>query len=676
MKKQTLFWAVPVLAALTVSCNQSETKDLASGILKQNMDTLVKPGDDFDAYVNGGWMKKNEIPSDKSSYGIDAILSDEAQSNVKKIIEEASKSNAAKGSNEQKIGDFYNSYMDQKGRDAKGISPIKPEFDKIASIKTYDDLYAYFGYANTRGTMSPFSVSVMEDLKDPNTHMLITWQEGIGLPEREYYLLQDAKSKEIREKYKAHVASVLNLAGVADAQNKATLVLNLETAMASAHWTKEDTREATKMYNPQTAEQLKALMPGFNWKAFYDKARIPNPKQLVVAQPSYLKAVDALIRTTPIETWKTWLTWTVIHDNAGILNSELDQENFNFYGKVLSGAQKQREQWRRAVSSVNSNLGEIVGEQYVKRHFTPEAKERMSELVKNLLKAYEESIKELTWMTEETKKQALDKLHKFTPKIGYPDKWKDYSKLTVEPGDLYGNTHRANEFEYNRMLDKIGKKVDRGEWGMTPQTVNAYYNPSLNEIVFPAAILQPPFFDLNADDAVNYGSIGAVIGHEIGHGFDDQGSTFDGDGVLRNWWTEQDRKAFEERTAALVKQYDGFQVFPDLNVNGQFTLGENIGDLGGLAISLRAYKISLAGKPSPKIDGFTGEQRFFIGYAQSWLIKQREESLRTQVASDPHAPAHFRVNGIVRNTPEWYEAFNVKPGDSLYLAPEQRVKIW
>lgn len=674
-------WHLPVLAAtaltVMVSCEKKEkSEQLTSGVIKENMDTLVKPGDDFDAFVNGTWFKNNEIPEDKSSYGVDGIIDDTAQENVRKIIEEAAKSDAKDGSNEQKIGDLYNSYMDSKGRDAKGVAPLKPEFEKISKIATYDDLSSYFGHANASGTSTPFSVGVIEDFKDPNSYMLFSWQGGLGLPDREYYLNTDAKSKEILTKYEAHIAKMLELSGVENAASKAKTILNLETAIAQKHITKEEAREMSKMYNPYEVDKLKGLTPNFNWKLFFENAKIKDPKRVVVTQVGYMKNIDGIIKSTSLDIWKDWLVWTVIHENATNLNTALDSENFNFYGKVLSGTTKQRDQWRRAVSSVNRNLGEIVGEVYVKKHFSPDAKKRMSVMVDNLLMAYEQSINELTWMSADTKKEALNKLKKFTPKIGYPDKWRDYSKLKMSADDLYGNMQRSQEFEYNRQIEKLGKKVDRTEWGMTPQTVNAYYNPTLNEIVFPAAILQPPFFDLNADDAVNYGSIGAVIGHEIGHGFDDQGSTFDGDGVLRNWWTDQDLNAFKDRTSALVNQYDAYEVLPGLKVNGAFTLGENIGDLGGLAIALKAYKISLKGKEAPKMDGYTAEQRFFIGYAQSWLVKQREESLRTQVASDPHSPAHFRVNGIVRNIPEWYEAFNVKPTDKLYLAPEKRVKIW
>jgi putative endopeptidase len=672
---------IPVLAAAFLmlhSCGKSEkNEDLVSGIYKKNMDTLVKPGNDFDAYVNGLWSKNNQIPADKASYGNFDILADKAQDNVKAIIEESAKGNFADGSNEQKIGDFYEAYMDMKARDAKGIAPLTAEFKNIDAIKNYDDLAAYFGKANKTGDNTPFSVGVTEDFKDPTKYMLLTWQGGIGLPEREYYLLQDAKSKEIRTKYVAHVSKMLQLAGIADADAAAAKIMALETTIATQHMKKEDTRNIGAMYNKYAIADLNKLMPSFNWNLMLKNAGIPaSEKNIVVTQLAYMKAVDGIIKSTPIDTWKTYMKWSVIDNAAASLTSAMDTQNFEFFGKVISGTTEQRPMWRRAVNSVNGNLGEIVGEVYVKKHFAPEAKERMEALVKNLLKAYESSIKELSWMTPETKKEALGKLSKFMLKIGYPDKWRDYSTLKVVKGDLYGNIQRSNEFEYNRQLNKLGKPVDRAEWGMTPQTVNAYYNPSLNEIVFPAAILQPPFFDMNADDAVNYGAIGAVIGHEIGHGFDDQGSTFDGDGVLRNWWTEKDLAAFKQRTGSLVAQYSSFKAFPDLNVNGAFTLGENIGDLGGLSIAIKAYKMSLNGKPAPKLDGFTGEQRLFIGFAQAFQEKQRPEALRSQIASDPHSPAHFRVNGTVRNVPEFYSAFNVKPGDSLYIAPEQRVKIW
>ena len=411
-------------------------------------------------------------------------------------------------------------------------------------------------------------------------------------------------------------------------------------------------------------------------KKSLESAGIKGIDGLVVTQMDHMRALNDIIKDTSMDDWKTYLTWMVLNSNANLLSDELDQQNFEFYSKTLQGIEEQLPLWKRAVGNVNGNLGEVVGKVYVARHFPPEAKEEMLELVNNLIKAYEISIRELDWMGEETKAQALDKLSKFTPKIGYPDNWEDYSRLDIEEDDLVGNMQRSALFVYEKNLARQGGPVDKSEWAMTPQTVNAYYNPPLNEIVFPAAILQPPFFDLNADDAVNYGSIGAVIGHEIGHGFDDSGSTFDGDGVLRNWWTDEDKAEFEKRTARLIDQYSGFKPFDDLNVNGEFTLGENIGDLGGLSIALLAYKLSLDGKEAPVMDGFTGEQRVFIGYAQGWLGKSRDEALREQVATDPHSPRQYRVNGAVRNIPEFYEAFNVVATDALYLAPEDRVKIW
>lgn len=670
--------AIPILAGIVVivSCNKSEKQDLHSGVMLKNMDTLVKPGDNFTEYVNGTWLKNNKIPADKSSYGSFDMLSDKAEENVKAIIESAAKGEHKDGSNEQKIGDYFDSYMDVKTRDSKGIEPLKPQFAKIAAIQNYSDLARYFGESAKMGQTAPISVGVIEDFKDPKQYMLYTWQGGIGLPEKEYYMLQDAKSKEIRQKYEAHIAKMLELSGIPDGTAKASRIMALETLIASKHMRKEDTRNMVALYNKYAISDLGKLAPDFDWNAMLTAAGIRNQDSIVITQVDYTKAVNPIIRQTPIDTWKDYLTWGAINNAATSLNSALDKQNFEFYSKTLYGMQEQRPQWKRAVSAVSNAMGEIIGEEYVKRHFTPEAKERMTSMVKNLLKAYEESIKSLDWMTADTKKEALDKVKKFTLKIGYPDKWRDYSNLKVVKGDLYGNKLRADEFEYNRQLNKLGKPVDRTEWTMTPQTINAYYNPTMNEIVFPAAILQPPFFDMNADDAVNYGGIGAVIGHEIGHGFDDQGSTFDGDGVMRNWWTEKDQAAFKQRTGALVTQYNEFKVFPDLHVNGEYTLGENIGDLGGLSIAVKAYKMSLKGKKAEVMDGFTGMQRVFIGWAQVWSENSREEALRSLVASDSHSPAKFRVNGIVRNIPEWYEAFHVKPTDSLYLAPEKRVKIW
>ncbi|CAH0336633.1 Neutral endopeptidase [Flavobacterium sp. CECT 9288] len=659
---------------LMASCNKKE--ELISGVTKKNMDTLVNPGDNFDAYVNGTWVKNNKIPADKTSYGAFDILYDQSQKDVKAIIEEASKGTFAEGSDEQKIGDYYSSFMNRKDRDAKGIAPIQPELKNIDAIANYTDLAAYFGKSNRTGVSMPFSVVVTEDFKNPKQYTLMTWQGGLGLPEREYYLQADAKMVETRAKYVAHIEKMLQLVGLPNAAESASKIMALETVLATSHMKKEETRNTAKLYNKYKVADLKKLMADFDWNAMLKNAGIDKEKTIVISQVEYTKSLNTIIKNTPIDTWKTYLKWSLINNTANYLTTALDKQNFDFYGKTLYGTEAQEEDWKRGVSSVNGGLGEIVGKVYVKKHFSPEAKERMTGMVKNLLKAYAESIKKLDWMSANTKKEALAKVDKFMIKIGYPDQWRDYSALKVAKNDLYGNAERARVFEYNRMLNKLGKPVDRTEWGMTPQTVNAYYNPTLNEIVFPAAILQPPFFNLKAEDAVNYGGIGAVIGHEIGHGFDDQGSTFDGEGVMRNWWTPQDLTAFKAKTKSLVDQYSAFKVFPDLNLNGEFTLGENIGDLGGLSIAIKAYKLSLNGKEAPVMDGFTGIQRVFLGWGQVWLDKSREKAIRNQIASDPHSPAKFRINAVVRNVPEFYEAFNIKPTDSLYLATDKRVKIW
>lgn len=650
-------------------------KVLGSGLSIKNMDTSVKPGDNFQMYVNGNWIKETEIPSDKSSYGIFPILQDKSQEDVKKIIEFSASAENKAGSDEQKVGGLYASFMDMESRNQQGNQPLQEEFEKIETIENYTDLARYFAHANKLGYSAPYGMFVYTDMKDPNQYALYTWQGGLGLPDREYYLKTDEKSVNLREEYVVHIEKMLGLAAVEGSQAAAQTILALETKIATQHMKKEDTRDMMRLYNKVAAEDLKDLMPDFAWTDFFSEAGVNTVESVIVPQLEYTKSLNNILKETDLDTWKTYLKWGVVNHVGTRLSEDFDAQNFAFYGTTMRGIKEQRPQWRRAVGIVNANLGEVVGKVYVKEHFPPEAKERMLEMVDNLLKAYEVSIKELDWMSEDTKKEALDKLSKFTPKIGYPDKWKDYPAKIVE-NDLFGNLKRADLAEYDRQLDKLGKPVDKTEWGMNPQTINAYYNPTQNEIVFPAAILQPPFFDLNAEDAVNYGAIGGVIGHEIGHGFDDQGSTFDGDGVLRNWWTDSDREEFKKRTTALVEQYNSFKVLEDLNVNGEFTLGENIGDLGGLSIALKAYKMSQAGKEDQVMDGFTGEQRVFLGWAQAWRSKSTEEALRILVNTNPHSPADFRVNGVVRNIPEFYEAFDVKEGEALYLASEERVKIW
>ena len=656
---------------------EAEVKPLGSGLVLENMDTSVKPGDDFFMYMNGTWIEQTEIPADKASYGGFRILRDDAQEDVKAIIEEAASGDFAKGSDEQKVGDLYKSYMDMETRDALGVDPLQPALERIAAVSSYDDLAVFMAWANKRGITMPLTMGQFADLKNPEYYAMNVFQGGLGLPEREYYFTDDEKSEDIRRKYVEHVEKMFDLAGLPDGAEAAQAIMALETKIAGKHVKKEDARNWAENYNKVAVADLGNVMANFNWDGYLAESDITGIPDLVIYMTGYLGELDALIQETDLETWKTYSQWAVVNAAASVLNSELDAQNFDFYSKTLFGVEEQQPMWRRGVNAVNGSLGEVVGKVYVGKHFPPEAKVRMETLVANLINAYEKSITELDWMGEETRAEALDKLSKFTPKIGYPDEWRDYSALEIDAKDLLGNMERAALAEYDRQINRQGGPVDRNEWGMSPQTVNAYYNPAGNEIVFPAAILQPPFFNLSADDAVNYGAIGAVIGHEIGHGFDNRGSTFDGDGALRNWWTDEDRAEFEKRTSQLVAQYDSYRPFEDLAVNGEFTLGENIGDLGGISIGLLAYKMSLEeGEEPPVIDGFTGIQRVFLGYSQVWRNKYREEALRQQIATDPHAPAQYRANGAVRNVPEWYEAFDVQEGDALYLAPEDRVKIW
>ena len=676
---------IGVLALLMVAACGPQTEEqqiaeqpteLRSGISLDGMNPDIRPGDDFFAYVNGKWIDSAEIPADKARYGTFDILRDESQENVKAIIEESATGDFAKGTDEQKVGDLYRSFMDMETRDARGMEPLQPELDRIAAITNYAELAVYFASAMQRNMDAPFSIGQVADFKNPKQYMIYVGQSGLGLPDREYYFKDDEASVALRAKYVEHIEKMFGLAGFDAGAAAASTIMALETRLAEQNMTKEDSRNWSVNYNKVAIEALPDVMPSFNWDGYLAAADLQGVDALVIFTTDYMRALDGIITDTDIATWKTYLNWGALNQTAGRLTAALDAQNFEFYGKALTGTEEQRAMWRRGVNSVNGMLGEVVGKVYVKQHFPPEAKERMLTLVENLVSAYEKSIKELEWMSEETTLEALDKLSKFTPKIGYPDEWRDYTALEIDAEDYYGNVERASLAEYQRLMDRQGGPVDRTEWGMTPQTVNAYYMPPLNEIVFPAAILQPPFFDLEADDAVNYGAIGAVIGHEIGHGFDDMGSTFDGDGVMRNWWTDEDKAAFEERTGRLVEQYNAFQPFDDLSVNGEFTLGENIGDLGGITIGLLAYQMSLHGEEAPVIDGFTGVQRVFLGFGQVWRGKYREEALRLQIETNPHSPSEYRANGSVRNVPEFYAAFDVSPDDALYLAPEDRVKIW
>ncbi len=668
-------------ALLLVACNKSEPaaapaapKALASGIDATQFDAAIRPQDDFYRHVNGTWLKNNPVPAEKSNYGAFTKLADDAEQQLRAIIEEAAaKADKPAGSDEQKVGDYYAAFMNEARADELGLKPLEAELAAIDAMADRKALAASFARLSNIGVnLMPGYIDT--DAKDSTQYMVYLFQGGTGLPDRDYYLDKDAKFVEIRAQYQAHIAAMLTLAGIDGAAAQAKNILALETALAEQQWTKVDSRDADKTYNKYAVADLSKLMPGFDWAAFIDGTGIAKSPGIVISQPSFFTAFDRILQKTDLATLKAWLKWHLLSDYAPYLSKPFVDENFAFYGTTLNGIAELKPRWKRAVDATEGALGEVLGRIYVARHFPPEAKARMDGLVQNLVKAYEVSIQELDWMSEETKAKALVKLSKFTPKIGYPTKWKDYSALEVKADDLVGNVMRSNRVENARQTAKLGGPIDRDEWFMTPQTVNAYYNPGMNEIVFPAAILQPPFFDMAADDAVNYGGIGAVIGHEIGHGFDDQGSKYDGDGNLKSWWTEEDRKRFEERTKALIAQYDAYEALPGEHVSGAFTIGEDIGDLGGLSIAYKAYKMSHP--DAPVIDGFSGDQRVFMGWAQVWRRNYKDANLLQRLKSDPHSPSEFRCNGIVRNLPEWYAAFDVKETDQLYLAPAQRVKIW
>jgi len=647
-----------------------------SGIDTGGFDTSVRPQDDFFRYVNGGWIARTEIPADKSNYGSFNALADKAEADLRAIIEEAAASDAAAGTDTQKVGDFYATFMDQARADALGVKPVEPFLAEIAAVETHDDVLEQMARMQRNGTAIPIGGYVGADAKNSTQYALILWQSGLGLPDRDYYLSDDEKFATLRSTYVDHVATMLGKAGHADPRKAAEGILALETKLAESQWTRVENRDDNKTYNKIAVADLNSEIPGFDLAKFLAQSGAGKADAVIVSQPSFFKSFAGMFREVPVATWKDYMQFHTVSNFAPLLSAEFVDANFEFYGKALRGIQENRPRWKRGVSAVESALGEVVGKLYVERHFSPEAKARMIGLVDNLLKTFDTSIDELDWMGPETKKAAHEKLSKFTVKIGYPDKWKDYSGLEVVEGDLVGNVIRSRELEYQRELDKLGKPVDKSEWFMTPQTVNAYYNPTTNEIAFPAAILQPPFFNMEADNAVNYGGIGGVIGHEISHGFDDSGADYDGDGNLRNWFTEQDLAEFNTRGQALSAQYSLYSPIEGMFVNGDLTLGENIGDLSGLAIAHKAYRMSLNGESASDIDGLTGDQRFFLGWAQVWRRKYREEELMNRLKTDPHSPSEYRTNGIVRNMPAFYEAFAVKEGDPMYLGDGERVTIW
>ena len=651
-------------------------KELSSGVVLENFDHSIKPQNNLFHYVNGTWIDKTEIPSDRSSVGSFFDLREQNQKRLRDIIESAASSNPEPGTNERKIGDFFNAYMDVETLNELGAKPIASDLDAIQALEDYDSVAEHMARMFRGGVSVPFGFYVYPDAKDPQINAMYVSQSGLGLPDRDYYLKDDEKFEEFRNAYVEYAEDILGMVGVEDAAGAAERILKLETQLAEIQWSRVESRDANKTYNKKSAGEVAEMLNNFDFKKFIETSELSDVKEMVIRQPSYFEEFGELFNEVDLQAWKDYLSFRLVNEYASALSEDISKRRFDFYGTTLRGTPEQEPRWKRAVDATNSVLGEVLGQVYVKEYFPPEAKEKMEGLIENLRDAYGQSIRNLEWMTDETKEKALEKLKKFDPKVGYPSKWRDYSELEISSTDLVANYKAYAEFNYQEEIAKIGGPVDEEDWGMTPQTVNAYYSPVRNEIVFPAGILQPPFFDMDAEMAVNYGGIGAVIGHEMGHGFDDQGAKYDGDGNLQSWWTDADKKAFEERTQQLSEQYSQYEPIEGLNVNGDLTLGENIGDLAGLTIAYEAYKMSLEGEEAPVLDGFTGEQRVFIGWAQVWRGKYREDAIREQVMSDPHSPAEYRVNGTVVNVPAFYEAFDVEEGDELYVAPENRVTIW
>jgi endothelin-converting enzyme/putative endopeptidase len=636
------------------------------------MDAAVKPGDDFFGYVNGTWFKRTEIAPDRTFVGIDSVLNDQTDKDVRAIAEDMAKNPS--GRIGQQMGDLYASWMDEQRVEQRGTAPLKPYLAKIAAAKTTGDLIDLF---TQPGFDSPVDVSIYPDLKNPTRYSVYASQSGLGMPNRDYYLLKGEKYDAYRKAYHDYIVRLAQLAGIGDAEARADRIIKLETQIAKLHWTPEKSRDVQANYNPMTRAQLRAFTPQLKWDRALAKLGLGKVSKIVVGQKSAIQGEARLFASAPLQTWKDWTAFHFISENAQYLPRGFDGAKFDFYSKTLRDVPKQRDRWKRGVDLLDELLGEGVGQIYVQRHYPPESDRQMHELIGNILAALKEKIESNSWMDSATKAKALEKLATFDPRIGHPPKYIDYSSLDVKRGDLFGNAIRSDDFEWKLLLSRFPKPVDRSLWDMLPQTNNAYYDPTQNQITFPAAILQPPYFDPNADPASNYGSIGATIGHEIGHGFDDQGRKFDAHGRLSDWWTAASAKLYTGRTAELVKQYSGYEPIPGVHIKGELTLGENLGDLGGLEVAYSAYRRYVAqhGEP-PVIDGLTGDQRFFIAYGYSWETKQREGALRAQLLTNEHSPAKYRVNGVVRNVDAWYKAFDVKPGDKLYLAPDQRVHIW
>ena len=670
---QSLATAAILTAAIALP---ARAQQLSSGIDTTTFDRSVRPQDDFYRYVNGGWLKTAQIPADASSWGAFQELRENSRNAEHELFESASKASGPAGSPERKVGDLYSSFMDTARVDKLGAAPLAPELKSIGALKSSAQLPATFAHFARLGINGPVGVFVGADGKHSTENIVQLSQSGLGMPDRDYYLKDDPKMASARAAYVAYITQMLTLAKQPDPAGAATRILALETRLATPQWERARNRDRDATYNKMTVAELAATTPSYSWKSYLDAAGLSKATDVVVRQPDYVKALDPIFTSTPASTWREYLTFKLIDNYADVLASPFVQARFAFRGKTLNGQQELAARWKQAVDGTNGTLGEAAGTLYIAKYFKPEAKARMDALVKNIINAYNVGIDSLEWMSPETKAQAKDKLAHFKVKIGAPDKPRDYSALVIKRDDLFGNEMRSNEFEYADMTSRLGKPVDNTRWGMTAPTVNAQYNPSANDITFPAGILQAPFFNVNADDAVNYGAIGAVIGHEIGHGFDDQGRKSDGEGNLRDWWTTADAQNYQARTTKLGAQYDAIVPIDNLHINGKLTMGENIGDLSGLAQAYRAYRISLNGKEAPVIDGLTGDQRFFMGFAQIWRGKIRDDALRQQLLTNPHSPGDYRALVPLVNNDVFETTFNVKPGDKMFLAPADRVKIW
>jgi len=664
--------ATPILAQPAASERPSAASRFAPwGVDLGARDPEIKPGDDFWRHANNRWFQANPIPADRTSWGVGSVLSEDVEAQLRGIVENAGR---ASDPVSRQVSTIWASYMDEAGIEQRGLAPARPYLDRIAAARTRADLLRLFA---TPGYPSPIGIGIIPNPANPTRYVAFAGQGGLGMPNRDYYLREGADYDRFRAAYRTYLTTLLRLAGVANPEPRTDAVIALERRIAEAHWTPERSRDVRQLLNPMNREQLNALAPQFNWTETLQQLGLGNVETVIAGQTTAIAAEGQLLAEVPVEVWKDWMTLQFLSDNAQYLPRAFDEANFNFYSRTLRGVEQQRDRWKRGLDVLNGSVGEAVGEIYVRQHFPAESRRQMTELIANLRGAFAERLQNLEWMDEPTRREALAKLEAFDPRIGHPERFIDYSPIRADPGDILGNMMRAGEFQWNLQLARLPNPVDRSLWAMTPQTINAYYSSLTNQITFPAAILQPPYFNPTADPAVNYGAIGAIIGHEIGHGFDDQGRQFDATGRFRNWWSEESGRRFAERTTRLGAQYNGYAAIPGLNVNGQLTMGENIGDLGGLEMAYAAYRRYVAqhGEP-PVVDGLTGDQRFFLAFAQAWRNQVREGAMRERVLTDPHSPPEWRVNGIVRNIDAWYRAFNIQPGDRLYLPPEQRVRIW